>query len=312
MPVSKVFSRALSSLIASHAGRLTLQSGVPVMVTTQSAKTRLYWAPYQGNFGPIYNGSEMVLLPSGEIYADTTDVTKSPAVIGANKVNDWYRWNDNGVITLSHGPDWTNDTTRSAAGAHVDVNGITLNAVAITPGPGASRGTWVGTTRSNASSQLQWILGSTAAGGGMASLHVWNAYNRVQINTLVGDTSSYTYGTNLWRPSNNSATNRVNWVTGGNEEGMLATHFASLRPAALTTAWAEVGLNLDATNASGINGRILNPTASTFDGSASPTLSISPTNLGAHFVSAVESGDGATSTTFFGWPKQGLTFQFYA
>lgn len=41
-------------------GRLTLASGVPVMTTTQSAKTTLYYAPYTGNRIPVYNGAEMV------------------------------------------------------------------------------------------------------------------------------------------------------------------------------------------------------------------------------------------------------------
>src|SRR5690606_1450792 len=41
-------------------GRLTLASGVPVMTTTQSAKSTLYYAPYKGNRIPIYNGVDMV------------------------------------------------------------------------------------------------------------------------------------------------------------------------------------------------------------------------------------------------------------
>jgi hypothetical protein len=62
---------------------------------------------------------------------------------------------------------------------------ILLNSVAITNGPAASRGTYVGTTRSNGSSQLDWIVGGSASGGTAAFLWVWNAYNRV---TVVGST----------------------------------------------------------------------------------------------------------------------------
>ena len=39
-------------------GRLTLQSGVPVMMSTQSAKTTLIYTLYVGNQVPIYDGSE--------------------------------------------------------------------------------------------------------------------------------------------------------------------------------------------------------------------------------------------------------------
>jgi hypothetical protein len=85
--------------------------------------------------------------------------------MGASKVNDWFVWNDAGTIRLSHGPDWTSDTARSAGTALVMVNGILLNNVGITNGPAASRGTYVGTTRSNASSQIDFIIGGTGAGG---------------------------------------------------------------------------------------------------------------------------------------------------
>src|SRR6185369_10415107 len=111
-----------------------------------------------------------------------------PAAIGASKVNDWFVWNDSGTLRLTHSVDWTNDTTR--ASALTMVNGILLNASAITNGPGASRGTYVGTTRSNGSSQLDWIFG---ASGVAALFYVWNAYNRVNVDTRNNEgTTSWT------------------------------------------------------------------------------------------------------------------------
>ena len=38
-------------------GRLTLQTGTPVMTTTQSAKTTIFYTPYVGNKTPIYDGT---------------------------------------------------------------------------------------------------------------------------------------------------------------------------------------------------------------------------------------------------------------
>jgi hypothetical protein len=41
-------------------GRLTLASATPVMSSTQSAKTTIYYTPYIGNLVPIYDGTNMV------------------------------------------------------------------------------------------------------------------------------------------------------------------------------------------------------------------------------------------------------------
>jgi hypothetical protein len=136
-------------------GRMTLLTATPVMISTQSAKTTIYYTPHVGDMIPLYDGTSMVPTQFSELSIATTDTTKNPAAIGASKVNDWFVWNDNGTLRLSHGPDWTNDTTRSTGTALVRVNGIWLNNASITNGPAATRGTYVGTTRSNASSQLE-------------------------------------------------------------------------------------------------------------------------------------------------------------
>lgn len=292
-------------------GRLTLQTGTPVMSTTQSAKTTLFYAPYVGRQVPIYDGTSWRNANFTELSAATTDTTKSPAAIGASKVNDWFVWDDAGTLRVGHGPDWTNDTTRSAGAALVVVNGISLNSVAITNGPAASRGTWVGTTRSNASSQLDWILGSAAAGGGMASLYVWNAYNQVLVATSVLDnTASWTYLTATIRAANNSAANRVNFVSGAPTHSIVVAYNVMIRPAATASALGEAGVCLDATSAADVIARVTNPSTGTMDLNVSPSYAYAP-QLGAHFVSAVEKGDGSTTATYFGLStvqRQALAF----
>ena len=103
----------------------------------------------------------------------TTDTTKNPAAIGISKVNDWFLWNDAGTMRLSHGPDWTNDTTRSAGTALVMVDGIWLNNAAITNACAASRGTYVGTTRSDANSKLIWNFNDAATEARQIIYNVW-------------------------------------------------------------------------------------------------------------------------------------------
>lgn len=169
-------------------GRLTLATNTPVMATSVAGATTIFYTPYVGNLIPIYDGTNLVPRLFTELSASTTDTTKSPAVIGTSKINDWFVWSDAGTLRLSHGPDWTSDTARSAGTALTRVNGIWLNNVSITNGPAASRGTYVGTTRSNASNTLDYKLGSLATGGAQAAfLNVWNTYNRVAVNTSVSD-----------------------------------------------------------------------------------------------------------------------------
>jgi len=194
-------------------GRLTLQSATPVMTTTQSAKTTIYYTPYVGDQVPLYDGSSMVMTTFAELSVATTDTTKSPAAIGASKVNDWFVWSDAGTVRISHGPDWTSDTARSAGTALVMVNGVLLNNASITNGPAAQRGTYVGTTRSNASSQLDWILPSTAVGGGKGTLAVWNAYNRVLSGGVCIDTTaSWITASTTISAKNASANNAIAFV----------------------------------------------------------------------------------------------------
>lgn len=289
-------------------GRLTLAAGTPVMSTTQSAKTTIYYTPYLGRMCPLYNGTTMIPTAVNETSVATTDTAKNPAAIGASKVNDWFIWDDAGTIRISHGPDWTSDTARSAGTALTLVEGIYLNNASITNGPAASRGTYVGTTRSNASSQLDWIYGTATASGGRGSLFVWNMYNRVTVTTSVVDnTATWTYGTGSWRAANNSATNAVYFVMGLAEDGIYAHHFANGRPNASPTAWGEGGVALDTTTGATAGGRILNPTSSTYDAGLTAATAFAP-QLGVHFVQAVELGDNATTTTWFGAAKQNLTF----
>ena len=78
-------------------------------------------------------------------------------------------------------------TVRGTAADLVIVNGIKLNSASITNGPAASRGTWLGTIKTNASSQLDFIFGASASGGTAAYFGVYNAYNRVSMGIQVID-----------------------------------------------------------------------------------------------------------------------------
>ena len=217
-------------------------------------------------------------------------------------------WSDAGTVRIGHGPDWTSDTARSAGTALVMVNGIWLNNAAITNGPAAQRGTYVGTTRSNASSQLDWIFGSLAAGGGKASFYVWNAYNRVAIGTLVSDsTDSEAYNITTWHPLLNSANNAVDFVSGLAEDAVAVDVQCYVSGDGNAAGGVTVGL--DTTTApSGPIGAAAAP-------GSNISAMFSATLLGKHTVTALGAGSG-TSFTFFGDQglpsrfQEGLRFQF--
>jgi hypothetical protein len=272
-------------------GRLTLQTAVPVMVTTQSAKTTIYYTPYHGNMVPIYDGTNMVPTAVAEISVLTTDTTKSPAAIGASKVNDWFVWSDAGTIRVGHGPDWTNDTTRSAGTALVMVNGILLNSVSITNGPAASRGTYVGTTRSNGSSQLDWIFGASSAGGTAGFFGVWNAYNRVKVSTFVNDsTDSWNVTSASYVSMNGSAGNRVTAVRGLDEDGVTTSLNMFFTDSATGNVYLAIGL--DSTSAfsgqAAKHGLVNNSISIQANYSGTP-------GLGVHFWQALEATSAITA-----------------
>lgn len=356
-------------------GRLTLQSGAPVMTTSQIAKTTLFYAPYKGRQAPINTAAGLKMTDFlGELVTSTTDTAKSPAAIGASKVNDWFLWEDSSAATVTiaspgvftwtahgfalnhpvlltttgvlstglaidtvyfvktiptadtftlsatpggsvinttgsqsgihtvytvrctHGPDWTSDTARSAGTALEVVNGVLLNSVSITNGPAASRGTYVGTTRSNASSQIDWTFGGSAAGGLAAVFGVWNMYNRVNVSSgiVTDSTSSWTY-TGAFRASNGSAGMRASAVLGLNEDAITAAFSSYMTNGAASAGL--VGIGLDSTTASSGNG-----TGGLSVGTSGPLTSSYGGffGLGYHFLQALEATAGTGSVTFYG------------
>jgi hypothetical protein len=277
-------------------GRLTLQSGTPVMTTTQAAKTTIFYSAYVGNLVPIYNGTKFIMTSIGsEISVATTDTAKNPAAVGANQVLDWFVWNDAGTIRLSHGPAWTSDTARSAGTVLVKINGIYLNNAAITNACAAQRGTYVGTTRSNASSQLDYKFASSAVGGGEGFIGVWNAYNRVDVRMQMNDsTGTWNYAINAWRAANGSNTARISFVSGLAEDGWMARHSGHVTNSA--TGYGNRGIGYDSTTVlSGFQGLVQIVSSTIFASSAFGTLSIP----GFHFVQAIELA-GAGTIQFYG------------
>lgn len=280
-------------------GRLTLTSGIPVLISTVSAATTIYYTPYIGQYVPLYDGSSFTMTSTGgELSQATTDSTKSPTSVTTNSNYDLFVWNDGGTIRCTRGPAWSSDTSRGTGAGTTEltrVNGILLNANNITNGPSAQRGTYVGTVRSNGSSQIDWIYGGIAAGGTAAVLGVWNMHNRVSVSTFVGDnTNSWTYGSTTPQASNASTARRISFISGLQEDAFDFATYGFAQGSG--TNAAVFGLGVDVTNA--FSGIISESVAA-----ATPVpvvASYGASFLGFHFIQDCEAMSGATTGTFYG------------
>lgn len=289
----------LQTNISTPQGRLTLTTAVPVLTSTVSGATTVYYTPYLGRMVPLYNGAYWKTHDiGGELSQATTDNTKSPAAVANNSNYDVFVWKDGATYRATRGPAWSSDTSRGTGAGTTElerVNGILVNKQAITNGPAAQRGTYVGTIRSNGSAAIDWIYGVTGDTPTAAKFMVWNMYNRTNVSTIFGDsTNSWTYGTNTWRSANASTNMRVSFVTGLKEDDFSFAYNQMIFGDG--TNFGNIGLGVDVTNAaSGIvpQGSSLNTLAlsvvAQFEGSF----------LGSHFVQAIEIASGG-SIIYFG------------
>lgn len=281
-------------------GRLTLTSATPVMGSSVTSATTVYYTPYAGQQVPIYDGSNFVPFSVAEVSQATTDATKSPTACANNSNYDVFVWNDAGTIRATRGPAWTNDTTRSAGTALALVNGIYLNNASITNGPAASRGTYVGTIRTNGTATVNYIFGGFAAGCTAADFGVWNAYNRVPVYAMIGDNTvtPWTYAVaNTWRQANGSATAKVSAVRGLNVDFISATYYAQGFCGAATNMANGVGLN----STTAISGS----TTFSSDTAQHPAFVARYSGLmglGYGFVAPLEYNTTTTASTWYGAP----------
>ncbi|MEY9506913.1 hypothetical protein ABIE87_006471 [Bradyrhizobium diazoefficiens] len=275
-------------------GRLTLASGTPVMSASQAAQTTVY---YTASTVPIYDGTNMIPTVVPELSQTTTDTTKSPAAVAASKIYDIFVWNDAGTPRATRGPAWTNNTTRGYT--LTMVNGILLNTSAITNGPGALRGTWVGTIASNSGSTIDYIFGASASGGTAASFGVWNAYNRVSVTTTVVDSgAAYTYTSATVRQARGSAGNQVSFVLGAQEDGVSFSYTQRSSTVAAIQAATNTGVGFDVTNAFSIPASAVQTAAAASVTGGSSNSGVWSAPIGFHTLAFVEGSDGTNANNF--------------
>lgn len=234
-------------------GRLTLTSGTPITTTDVTGATQFYYTPGSlGDLIPIWNGLAFVSVPFTELTQLNTDTTKSPAAVASNSVYDIFAWLDGGTVRATRGPAWSSDTARGAGAGTTHVvllNGIWVNQFAITNGPGANRGTLLGSVRSDGSSQLKDTV---------AFRWVSNAYNSVPRQMAVVEaTSSWTYNTSTFRQANANAANQLD-ILQTMAGGQLVAFVISTYSNTVSGSFASVGIDINTINTTSIVNNIVN------------------------------------------------------
>jgi len=164
-------------------GRLTFVQTDPRPSNAESVTT-IYYVPYLHPRVSVPASSSttitMQIPPTGVVnnYADTTT---NPAAIPAASVHfGLFLWNNNGVLTLTRSPAVscvTGGAVSPACTLAIGPNNMVVNASAITNGPAARMGLYVGTA-------FTWTNGTSymRTGGGNL-LCLANTYNRLTANT---------------------------------------------------------------------------------------------------------------------------------
>lgn len=284
-----------TDVVSDPGGRLTLATATPVTTTAQTGKTTVYYVPHKHNKVPLWDGESWALHSvATELSQATSDNTKSPAAVTTNSNYDVFIWDDDGTLRLSRGPAWSSDTARGTGAGTTElerVDGRWTNKVSISNGPAANLGLYVGTVRSDASSQINDYDGKR---------HVWNTYNRVARHMLALDsTDTWNYTTATFRQANANTANQLDVVIGLNEEIVEATVLA-LGSNTTEGVKLSVGIGVDSTT---VNSAKLAGTVAV--GTIAGTIQLTSTysdyvGIGRHTLVWLEYSEATGTSAFYG------------
>lgn len=183
-------------------GRLTLESGVAVSTTDQTAKTTVYFTPYLGARVAVYDGTRWVLHTFTEL-----SLALGTLIDATNY--DVFLYDNAGTLTLTLGPAWASATARGTGAGTTELttqDGVYVNAVSITSGPGAKAGRYLGTIRTTA---------TTTTEDSAAKRFVWNAQQRIARPMKVAETTnSWEVTADTWQQVNVATSNQLAIVAG--------------------------------------------------------------------------------------------------
>lgn len=225
-------------------GRLTLTSGAPIPTTDVTAATTVYYTPYIGDRIPVPTAGGWVLVPFAELSQLATDTTKSPGAVVNNSNYDMFVWLDGTTLRCTRGPTWNagavagSDNARGTGAGSTDLvrlNGRLVNANAISNGPAAQRGLYVGTVRSNGTATFD------DSSVGAVGRKVWNFYNRVRRSMSAAFTTNRTTGSTSYVELNTEI--RTTFLVGVNDEEQQHVTVGTMNMATGIDVYTSIGVN---------------------------------------------------------------------
>jgi hypothetical protein len=286
-------------------GRLSFASTSPIMTSTLTGQQVIYYVPYNHQWIPIYNGSNIQPYQFSSPISNQSGPSLNmggAANFTANLPWDIFATLVGGVVTLC-AVAWTNATTRALTLA--TIGGVLTNSGSSTMqnGPNTSlvvaqnQGTFLGTVQMSASPGITLFqYGGTGVAG---SFNLCNYYNKVIHTTSTTDGSAaYTYTSNVARQARSAAYNAVSFIQSDSERTATFNYWHFEQQVNVSGANTTVGLGLDITNGWNTYNYFLNNIAS----SSTPRMGwVSPlaiASTGWHTVNCVEAGDNANANTF--------------
>jgi hypothetical protein len=123
--------------------------------------------------------------------------------------SDDFIYDSSGTLTLIFGPKWSTANSRGTGAGTTELalqDGVWVNKVAISGGPAATAGRYLGT--------ISWTSTTTTEDSLLHRL-VWNCYNRQPRKMKkTSSTSSWTYNSTSFRNAANDVANQLDFVVG--------------------------------------------------------------------------------------------------
>jgi hypothetical protein len=268
--------------------RLTLETGVSVSTTDQTAKTAVFLTPHVGNRISLFDGTNW------RLYALTADKSLALGTLTSAKNYDIFAVDSSGNVAMEFSAAWASDTARTDALTTQD--GVLVKS-------GSTTKRYLGTIRTTSTTETADSGGYTGTTQVGAKRFLYNYYNRVRRPLKVIDTvDSYSYTTNTWRVANGATgpLNCVEYVTGYAATALDVRLMWQVNSFNNSARGAMAGLGLDSTSAApvGFHGEVYNTGTAqiVLPGSA---FYVGAPGLGYHYFSWMEKGADGTCT-FYG------------
>jgi hypothetical protein len=285
--------------------RLTTTSGNPISPASATGVNTVYETPYNGNLIPLWNGTAFIPTACAEmsnVLANSSSGNAGPAAAVAASVYDLVAWNNAGTCTLTRDVAWSTVTAPAAGDAFARVRGILVNSVSIANGPAAGYGTFLGTITTDAGGVTVTFNPTPAAASAGptngAWVGLWNYYNRVTVGATAQDskTSWSDGGTGSWETADASVKNRITYVAGVAEDGVVASYLDA-GGVSVSSSISMVGVGVDSATVQSAAAALPVGASGGGNGSATATY-LGVAAIGQHYFQALEYA--ASAATFYG------------